>query len=707
MTVEIFFIMNSSTSSESSQAQNDTINISAGSMWLTAFTVTVIYLPFLYKKIRCKFPVTVNCWFCNRNTKVPYDDANCWDCPHCEQYNGFNKDGGYNKVIKAQHSPNQNTLVYNTSVQQSKKASPGREKIASNGFCKLCNINQQLKIKQLASFVPLNEDNYDEEVEQFRNQLEKSYRLCLQCERTLTETLQNQQYNLFKDRLNNQKDKIHLPKSSYDYQLILLKLQGGLCSCLKLISGIISFMMFLSFSTQLENELNVLKTTLPEIFVLDFQSFLEEFINYLTYSYTMKREMISIGLLCYALSSFGRQTRHDHPGLLIFWGILYALSWSNMTGLQVLVSAVCVLLSVLEIKTSPNYTMKRLLRKEPEKMQSERMTENPSEPLDAASSFIVGPKRNEVRPNVNEAEEMMKECHAQEVSEELPKSEPLKLKPPTPPRSEPQMPQLRNRKIFNKNFLASLESERIEKELSPPPEIFQNLNNLHIGNNFVAPDKQSNFLFENHNFEERCKKTSPLIKPPKFIKTSSSSWTAGELNETISRSSTPSSGYSSQKLDKPETRQSVLFPKALSPISCGRTTPPDNFDYWDRSHPYFNSSNIHYCNPGYMPFQQFPNPMGPTTVYTYTRPANFPLSSFTPSPTSPNYPYATGSRSSRFSDASENQNLFQNVSQTLQSNRKWATIKSILYNVSIFLNIVTTCVLGYFTWSGIISLTGN
>lgn len=187
--------------------------------------------------------------------------------------------------------------MYNTLVQPSSKVSPGKEKIASNGFCKLCNINQQLKIKQLASFVPLNEDNYDEEVEKFRQvhclcifkilklyivlyvcrcQLEKSYRLCFQCEKTLTETLQNQQYNLFKDRLNDQKDKSHLSKQNhYDYQLILFTLQGGLCSFLKLISGIISFMMFISFSTQMEMEFNILKGTLPEIFVLDFQLFLE------------------------------------------------------------------------------------------------------------------------------------------------------------------------------------------------------------------------------------------------------------------------------------------------------------------------------------------------------------------------------------------------------------------------------------------------
>jgi hypothetical protein len=41
---------------------------------------------FLYRN---KFPIRVNCWFCNNKTDVPYGNRNCWDCPNCEQYNGF------------------------------------------------------------------------------------------------------------------------------------------------------------------------------------------------------------------------------------------------------------------------------------------------------------------------------------------------------------------------------------------------------------------------------------------------------------------------------------------------------------------------------------------------------------------------------------------------------------------------------------------
>ena len=48
-----------------------------------------IYNFFFHLVSRPRFPVAVNCWFCNKNTRVPYGNRDRWDCPHCEQYNGF------------------------------------------------------------------------------------------------------------------------------------------------------------------------------------------------------------------------------------------------------------------------------------------------------------------------------------------------------------------------------------------------------------------------------------------------------------------------------------------------------------------------------------------------------------------------------------------------------------------------------------------
>lgn len=59
----------------------------------------------------------------------------------------------------------------------------------SNGLCYNCNRNQELMILQLASFVPDNEENFDEEVEKYRQSLEKSYRLCAHCERVVKRSL--------------------------------------------------------------------------------------------------------------------------------------------------------------------------------------------------------------------------------------------------------------------------------------------------------------------------------------------------------------------------------------------------------------------------------------------------------------------------------------------------------------------------------------
>ena len=50
-----------------------------------------------------------------------------------------------------------------------------------NVLCRTCNLNQDLKIHQLKSFVPNNEADYDQEIEEFEAHLERTYRLCRYC----------------------------------------------------------------------------------------------------------------------------------------------------------------------------------------------------------------------------------------------------------------------------------------------------------------------------------------------------------------------------------------------------------------------------------------------------------------------------------------------------------------------------------------------
>ncbi|KAB0795496.1 hypothetical protein PPYR_12335 [Photinus pyralis] len=129
--------------------------------------------------VRRKFPVKVNCWFCNQWTKVPYNSKDAFECPACLQYNGFSKDGGYNKVLPEQYDVSSTKSVSGKYTQ-------------SNGLCQLCNNNQKLRVFQLANFVPLDEANYDTEIEHFQKQLDKAYKLCRQCQKTVQTTIRKQ-----------------------------------------------------------------------------------------------------------------------------------------------------------------------------------------------------------------------------------------------------------------------------------------------------------------------------------------------------------------------------------------------------------------------------------------------------------------------------------------------------------------------------------
>ena len=51
-----------------------------------------------------EIPIRVKCWFCPHKQTVKFSQRNSWDCQSCSQYNGFNKDGDYNKEITGQHS---------------------------------------------------------------------------------------------------------------------------------------------------------------------------------------------------------------------------------------------------------------------------------------------------------------------------------------------------------------------------------------------------------------------------------------------------------------------------------------------------------------------------------------------------------------------------------------------------------------------------
>ncbi|KAL2103531.1 hypothetical protein ACEWY4_000399 [Coilia grayii] len=147
--------------------------------------------------------VNVNCWFCNQDTIVPYGNRNRFDCPHCEQYNGFQENGDYNKPIPAQYKEN---LNHGVSAVVSPPETPKTLQWVNCQMllCKKCNNNQTLKIKQLASFIPREDDNYDEEIETYKYYLEQAYKLCRPCQTAVQSYIKHQNRQLRTQLFNHQ-----------------------------------------------------------------------------------------------------------------------------------------------------------------------------------------------------------------------------------------------------------------------------------------------------------------------------------------------------------------------------------------------------------------------------------------------------------------------------------------------------------------------
>ncbi|KAK7080837.1 hypothetical protein SK128_020128 [Halocaridina rubra] len=143
----------------------------------------------LYSKIRPRFPVKVNCWFCNKDTKVEYRYSEGWICPSCQQYNGFTDDGDYNRDIPEQYCESLNYTLRPNIIHQGN----ARTSLAlGNGFCQTCNLNQTLKLRALADYTPIQSENYDSEIDEYKKRLERTYALCRQCEAVLHQTLGKQ-----------------------------------------------------------------------------------------------------------------------------------------------------------------------------------------------------------------------------------------------------------------------------------------------------------------------------------------------------------------------------------------------------------------------------------------------------------------------------------------------------------------------------------
>ncbi|XP_015379438.1 PREDICTED: uncharacterized protein LOC107173418 isoform X2 [Diuraphis noxia] len=163
---------------------------------LAPITIT-LFCYYVYIYVRKFYPIYVNCWFCNANFKVAFEDRFEYSCIECGQFNGFKEDGSYSKLIPEQHDQRYNKAVFSVireDVQENK-----------NGLCHKCNIFQEMKVKQLACFIPTKEKNFDREIEKFKENLEATLKLCSKCNQYTQKVLllQEQRYNLRSTRINN------------------------------------------------------------------------------------------------------------------------------------------------------------------------------------------------------------------------------------------------------------------------------------------------------------------------------------------------------------------------------------------------------------------------------------------------------------------------------------------------------------------------
>lgn len=431
--------------------------------------------------------------------------------------------------------------------------------------------------------------------------------------------------------------------------------------------------------------------------------------------YEFSREL-ALGAIFLSLVYYGDGQRKIKQMSLIAWSLLYVLLWSNLTGIQILICGACAILNHQAIQNKKIYLCKKSLPKkfsfQPEKCNffgdevlsnyeiqspkfcTSKKESNYSSPVHVgkvAENKKIENVNNKLSPLSGSTKEVKKKIKKKENEIESLSNEEFKSEP---------APSIKatniNSSVFSKSFLASLESDKTNREDSSTlDDFYSHLSSLNLGKKQKKSKKPSNFLFESHNFAEK-KYSSSIIKPAKFIKNLSSSWTCTESNDSISRSSTPSSGYSSQKQEPIRFE----FNKTMSPISVSPLPRRDFCDYFEGNNRLYNFNC--YPNEFVMPFQQCQGPMGHTTVYTCTRPPSLPFP-FSPQGFS-SYRFPSSPRSS---DVSESENLFQNTSRNFEKSQKWYKLKNFFYYFSIFLNCLTLFSFAYFFSAGMITIDWN
>ncbi|XP_012534481.2 transmembrane protein 201 homolog [Monomorium pharaonis] len=160
----------------------DFVTVFAPILLILATCLTVFY------RLRARWPVKVNCWFCNENVKIWRQDLNWWLCPWCEQYNGFSKDGDYAYDIPEQYAmPKVRTKYCRLS-----RSSDNCHINLKDKLCTYCNERESQKLLELSSFEPRSEKLFHTELKAFKEHLEVRYPLCDGCKLMVRDVLHKQ-----------------------------------------------------------------------------------------------------------------------------------------------------------------------------------------------------------------------------------------------------------------------------------------------------------------------------------------------------------------------------------------------------------------------------------------------------------------------------------------------------------------------------------
>jgi len=138
--------------------------------------------------------IDLNCWFCGHVNRLHRFSKLWWMCNVCEQYNGFKNDGSYVKEIPE---------MFNESNKQARFCEYQKAIKTTNLLCSPCLNNQNRIIQALADFSPSNDNNFDDELDDYKRDLDSRYGLCIPCKTGVAFHLHSQDKQIQQSHNNN------------------------------------------------------------------------------------------------------------------------------------------------------------------------------------------------------------------------------------------------------------------------------------------------------------------------------------------------------------------------------------------------------------------------------------------------------------------------------------------------------------------------